>query len=376
MRPAGLVGGSYGSETPVNSLISPRKAFSYRPLTSRRAHSSTDASTKTSTNVPFCSTISRAFRRASTYGEIAETITAAPCRVSREATQPMRSMFVSRSSFEKPRPLQRCSRTSSPSSHSTERPRRSSSGRTSSAIVVLPAPESPVNQRVKPLRSFSVIALLDEWGVDVNAAFELLGAGPPARSLALPRLHGPRARDAPDRRVPGVVKRVVRDLVDVDVGLDALRVPVDERLDLPDAVPLAPLDAARTGPRRRLLPADAGDPGVVAGERTLQRLDLPDLAAVLRRQLPWTVRRVDWPERRELEAVALDQPVARLVRLGEEHHRVDLDDVHVEPEFGDHVDEDGALPLPRAREAEPVAELLRRPPQHLLGRHGLEVQVR
>src|SRR5207244_3629948 len=86
MRTSGLCGGSYGSETPVNSLISPRKAFSYRPLTSRRAHSSTDASTNTSTNVPCCSTISRALRRASTYGEIAETITAAPCRVSREAT--------------------------------------------------------------------------------------------------------------------------------------------------------------------------------------------------------------------------------------------------------------------------------------------------
>src|SRR2546421_5232641 len=315
----------------------------------------------------------------------------------------MRSMFVSRSSFEKPSPLDRCSRTSSPSSHSTRSPRRSSSGRTSSAIVVLPAPERPVNHRVKPASAgarprsgpvegvwgnregppatsaasaASVIALLDQRCVDVDPALELVGAGPAARALLLARAHRPRARDAPDRRIAGVVQRVVRDLVDVDVGLDALRVPVDERLDLPDAVPLAPLDAARTGPRRRLLPADAGDPGVVAGERTLERLDLPNVAALVGARLPETVRRVDWPERRELEAVALDQPVARLVRLGEEHHRVDLDDVHVEPEFGDHVDEDGALPLPRAREAEPVAELLRRPPQHLLGRHGLEVQVR
>src|ERR671934_784509 len=186
---------------------------------------------------------------------MAETITAAPWRVSRDATQPMRSMLVSRSSFEKPRPLERCSRTSSPSSHSTSRPRRSSSGRTSSAMVVFPAPERPVNHSVNPLRPFSVIALLDQWGVDVNAAFELLGAGPPAGPLALPRLHGPRARDAPDRRVPGVVQRVVRDLVDVDVGLDVLRVPVDERLDLPHAVPLAPLDSARRGPGRRLLAA-------------------------------------------------------------------------------------------------------------------------
>src|SRR2546421_11062007 len=234
----------------------------------------------------------------------------------------MRSMFASRSSFEKPRPLQRCSRTSSPSSHSTERPRRSSSGRTSSAIVVLPAPESPVNQRVKPLRSFSVIALLDEWGVDVNAAFELLGAGPPARSLALPRLHGPRARDAPDRRVPGVVQRVVRDLVDVDVRLHALRVPVDERLDLPDAVPLAPLDAARAGPRGRLLAADAGDPGVVAAERPLERLDLPDVAALVRPRLPEPPRRGDPPGRRPPQPRAPRGPGAPPRRLRERHRAV------------------------------------------------------
>src|SRR5919206_150944 len=123
-------------------------------------------------------------------------MTAPPWRVRREATQPIRSMFVSRSSFENPRPFERCSRTSSPSSHSTLRPRRSSSGRTSSAIVVFPAPDNPVNQRVKPFRPFSVIALLDQRGVDVNAALELVGAGPPAGALALTRLHGPRAREA------------------------------------------------------------------------------------------------------------------------------------------------------------------------------------
>src|ERR671931_202278 len=161
----------------------------------------------------------------------------------------MRSMFVSRSAFEKPRPFERCSRTSSPSSHSTSSPRRSSSGRTSSAIVVLPAPDKPVNQRVKPLRPFSVIALLDQWGVDVNAAFELLGAGPPAG-------------------------------------------------------PLAPLDAAGAGPGRRLLPADAGDPGVVAGERPLERLDLPDVAALVRLRLPEPVRRGFPPQRREPQPLA------------------------------------------------------------------------
>src|SRR5207248_1015120 len=60
IRISGSVGASYGSDTPVNSGISPRNAFSYSPFTSRRAHSSTDASTKTSTKVPCSSIIVRA----------------------------------------------------------------------------------------------------------------------------------------------------------------------------------------------------------------------------------------------------------------------------------------------------------------------------
>src|SRR5581483_9591316 len=151
MRSSGSTGSSYGSETPVNSGISPARALAYRPFTSRRSHSSTGVATCTSTNGPNSSTRERALRRASAYGEIADTITAAPARVSREATQPMRAMFASRSSFEKPRPCERCVRTTSPSSRSTSRPRRSSCGATSSEMVVLPEPESPVNHTVKPV---------------------------------------------------------------------------------------------------------------------------------------------------------------------------------------------------------------------------------
>ena len=63
---------------------------------------------------------------------------------------------MSRSAFEKPSPFDRCSRTSSPSSSSTRRPRVRSSSTTISAIVLLPAPESPVNQTQQP-------GLLDPW---------------------------------------------------------------------------------------------------------------------------------------------------------------------------------------------------------------------
>src|SRR5438105_10085587 len=171
---------------------------------------------------------------------MAATRTAAPWRVSREATQPIRSMFVSRSSFEKPRPFERWVRMASPSRYSTRCPRRSSSGPTICAIVVLPAPESPVNHRVKPLDTgaasfsvsftatvsvtFSVFRTGRNGRVLMDPALELVRAGPAARPLLLPWLGRPRARNAADRAVARVVERVVRDLVDRDVRVQALLV--------------------------------------------------------------------------------------------------------------------------------------------------------
>src|SRR3712207_5054217 len=88
--------------------------------------------------------------RASLNGEIAETITPTPLRVSNSATKPILRMFVSLSSREKPRPLERLVRTMSPSRTSTLPNLCLSSFSTISLIVVLPAPESPVNHSVKP----------------------------------------------------------------------------------------------------------------------------------------------------------------------------------------------------------------------------------
>src|SRR5919109_4060218 len=95
--------------------------------------------------------LTRASWRISRYGEIAAVITGTPLRESRSATKAMRRMLVSRSSLEKPRPLERFSRTTSPSRISSLEPRPRSSCSTSFETVVLPAPERPVNQRVKPL---------------------------------------------------------------------------------------------------------------------------------------------------------------------------------------------------------------------------------
>src|SRR5829696_8958690 len=111
---------------------------------------------------------------------------------------------------------------------------------------------------------WSVIALLDQWRVDVDAALQLVAAGPAPCAVVFAGNDGSCARNAADRRIPGVVQRVVRNLVDVDVGLHALRVPVDDGLHLPDAVALRPLDLLGGRASRRLLPPDACDPRVVA----------------------------------------------------------------------------------------------------------------
>src|SRR5919201_1676398 len=108
----------------------------------------------------------------------------------------------------------------------------------------------------------SVTRLFDQRSVHVDPAFELPRAGPAAGALVLARPDRTRARDAADRGVAAVVQRVVRNLVYVDVGVDPFRVPVDEGLDLPNAVPLRPLDPLRVRTRRALLAADPGDPGV------------------------------------------------------------------------------------------------------------------
>src|SRR5919198_4077076 len=133
---------------------------------------------------------------------------------------------------------------------------------------------------------WSVIGLLDQRGVDVDAALELVRPGPAPGPLVLAAGNGARARHAADRRVALVVQRVVRNLVHVDVGLDALGVPVDDGLHLPHPVALRPLELLRVRARQRLLTADAGDPRVIRLESALERLDLANVAAAIRLRLP------------------------------------------------------------------------------------------
>src|ERR1700736_2455721 len=120
----------------------------------------------------------------------------------------------------------------------------------------------------------------------MDPALELVRAGPAAGPLLLAQRGRARAGNAADRAIARVVQRVVRDLVDRDVRVDALGVPVDERMDLPDAVALRPLHLRRLRAARRLLAPDARDPGAVGLERLEKRLDLADVAAAVGVALP------------------------------------------------------------------------------------------
>src|SRR6266536_342737 len=166
----------------------------------------------------------------------------------------------------------------------------------------------------------------------MDPALELVRARPAAGAFFLVRRDRPRAGDAADRAVAGLVQRVVGNLVDLDVGPDPLLVPVGERMNLPDTVALRPLQLRRALAARRLVSADARDPGLVGLERRQQRLALADVAAAVRVALPEVrtllavlLRDRQHRRRDELQAVALDEPIPRLVRLAEEELGVELD---------------------------------------------------
>src|SRR5829696_5598629 len=102
----------------------------------------------------------RTWSRTSLKGEMALTITPTPLRVNKSATNPILKTLVSLSSLEKPRPLDRLVLTMSPSRTSILRKRFLSSCSTISDMVVLPAPDKPVNHSVKPrptLVPFSIV---------------------------------------------------------------------------------------------------------------------------------------------------------------------------------------------------------------------------
>src|SRR5215203_2975373 len=92
---------------------------------------------------------------------MALTITPTPLRVNKSATNPILKTLVFLSSLEKPRPLDRLVLTMSPSRTSILRKRFLSSCSTISDIVVLPAPDKPVNHSVKPRPTFVPFSIVN-----------------------------------------------------------------------------------------------------------------------------------------------------------------------------------------------------------------------
>src|SRR5262252_2316486 len=201
----------------------------------------------------------------------------------------MRRMLVSRSSFEKPRPLDRLVRTSSPSSTSARRPRSASSACSRLAIVDFPAPDRPVSHTTKPFRSSLTDSVLPP-GPDqtvlgqVQAALLDVGLLPPpaAGPLVLAGLDGPGAGRAPDGRVAALIEGVVVEPVLPDVCPDLVPAPGDERRDLGDAaMGGVGLHDRRAPAAGGLVPPQPGHPGVESLQRPAQRPHLADLAAPL-----------------------------------------------------------------------------------------------
>src|SRR5258708_38378315 len=112
----------------------------------------------------------------------------------------MRCTLISRSSLLKLRPFERCVRTTSPSSTSTFAPAARRRASMMPEMVLLPAPESPVNQSTKPLCTMVSQHFLEQHvdgaldsavGGEVDAALfvGILFPPPPPGPLALPVLH-------------------------------------------------------------------------------------------------------------------------------------------------------------------------------------------
>src|ERR1022692_2099586 len=170
---------------------------------------------------------------------IAAATAITPLRASNSQTKPMRRTFSSRSSLLKPRPFDRCVRTTSPSSTSTWAPNLRNFSSSKREIVLLPAPLMPVNQNVKPwcilfrFRFCHHIARHRAIRGEVNATF-LLGVllPPPApRALAFAGLYGARTRRATDARIAPRIQGMHRNVVPPQVLLHAPCAPIGQGTD-------------------------------------------------------------------------------------------------------------------------------------------------
>src|ERR1700722_13088990 len=116
----------------------------------------------------------------------------------------------------------------------------------------------------------------------MDAALGLACPGPAPAARVGPSVDPERAGRAADRRVAVVDQRVDQHSVGGDVVVDLLLGPADDRVDLDHLPAVVPLDHLGLAAVAGLVPADAGDPRVIVGQRPLQRLHLAQVAAQVR----------------------------------------------------------------------------------------------
>src|SRR5262249_51647391 len=208
-----------------------------------------------------------------------------PFRASSWETKPIRRMLISRSSRLKPSPFERWVRTTSPSSTSTLAPASRSRVSMRPEIVLLPAPDRPVNQRTKPLCTEDFLekhvygALGASVGCEVNAALLVCVQLPPPapRALVLSGLDRARAGIAADAGVASRIKRMPGYIVEARVLFYLRRGPIGERTDLHGLSTEVDFGGAGAGFVLRAPQSDG--PGLQLAELALERPHLADLAA-------------------------------------------------------------------------------------------------
>src|SRR5205807_7912805 len=102
---------------------------------------------------------------------------------------------------------------------------------------------------------------------------------PPAAARVGPGLDAQGAGRAADRGVAVVDERVHEHALGGDEVIHLLLRPADDRVDLDHLPPVIPLHDLALAALAGLVPANAGDPGVVVLERPLQGLHLAQVAA-------------------------------------------------------------------------------------------------
>src|SRR4051794_8113665 len=212
--------------------------------------------------------------------------------------------------------------------------------------------------------------------LSVQPALDLVGPRPASVTPPCRR----RAVRATYRRVAAVVEGVVGDVVAGDVVPHVALAPVRERVRLPQAVLVVPVELGGVGPAGGLLAPQAGDPCVHPRESLLHRADLADVAAGVGVAVPELVAvhlglalEAHALVHVDLDAVALLDRLPGVVGLLEQHAGVEDEEARLRLDLHEHVEDHRRLLLEGARHVQARVEAIDHVAEQLLGRPSLEV---